>query len=321
MKVRVAVILLVAFSLLTLTFSLSSAQEEQKVRVAFLPIKTASGISHWWSGNFDPGVAMTGLLENKLIDSRRFEVIDRQNLDKIMQEHNLTIAGEVSSDTVARIGEITGAKYLLTGEVIEFSEVDSGGSSGFSVGFGIGVSSSSQGNKKVRVKVVCRLTDTDTSVMTGKAESMKEIPVKSGGGSFYIAGTGGSSSGGETTASGLGKGLEEVASELATKLDSTKITPSVVRKGFTGYIMDIDGDQIMLKLDNAGEIDKIINGTKFTVSRSKSIKDPKTMEIQTIKKPIGELVVTSVDKDTKIIFAKPSNTTDTLQKLDPVTSK
>lgn len=318
MKLRALLILLMAFVLLTQIVTLSSA-EEQKVRVAFLPIKTGAGISHWWTGDFDPGLAMTGLLENKLIDSARFEVIDRQNLDKIMQEHNLSIAGELNADTAARIGEITGARYLLTGEVIEFAEIDSGGSSGFSIGFGIGASGSSKGNKKVRVKVVCRLTDTDSSVMTGKAESMKEIPVKSGGGSFYIAGTGGGSENGETTASGLGKGLEEVASELATKLDTTKINPGVVRKGIPGYVMDIDGEQIYLNLDNSGDISKIIKGMKFTVTRLKVIKDPRTGESKNLNKPIGELVVESVDSG--VIIAKPSNTSESLQKNDRVVSK
>jgi len=304
--------------MLTQLVTLSSAEEE-KVRVAFLPIKNGAGIHHWWTGDFDPGIAMTGLLENKLIDSRRFEVIDRQNLSKIMQEHNLSIAGELNADTAARIGEITGARYLLTGEVIEFAEINTGGSSGFSVGWGIGVSGSSQGKKKVRVKVVCRLTDTDTSVMTGKAESMKEITVESGGGSFYIAGTGGSSQGGETTASGLGKGLEEVATELATKLDTTKINPGVVRKGIPGYVMDVDGEQIYLNLDNSADISKVIKGMKFTVTRLKVIKDPRTGESKNLNKPIGELVVESIDSG--VIIARPSNASESLQKNDRVVSK
>ncbi len=293
-----------------------SAQEP--LRAAMLPIKTGSNINHWWSGDFDPGACMTELLNVKLANSKRFTLIDKENLAAIMEEHNLAIAGEVTAETASKIGELTGAKYFISGTVIEFSEVNTGGGSKVALGFGIGASGSSKGNKKVRVKTVVKITDTDSRVIVASAESMKEIPVASGGGSFYIAGTGGGSEGGETSASGLGKGMEEVAVDLVAKLESANVK-EIKRVVVTGYIMDVDGDQIYIGLDKPEFKDVVKKGYSFKVTREKSIKDPKSLTMRTINRPVGDLQVMSVDGD--VVICKASSTSEPVQKNDKVVTK
>jgi curli biogenesis system outer membrane secretion channel CsgG len=297
---------------------LGPASAEDTKRAAMLPLKTGSTVHHWWTGDFEPGTCMTELLGSKLANSKRFNMYDRENLDKIMQEHNLSIAGEVSPETAMKVGELTGVKYLVTGTVIEFSEVNSGGGSGFSVGFGIGVSSSSKGNKVVRVKTVVKLTDTETGLIAATAESTKEIKVASGGGSFYIGGTGGGSEGGETSASGLGKGMEEVAVDLATKLDNANIKEEK-RVLVSGYVMDIDGDQIYIGLDRPEFKDVVRKGYRFQVTREKTIKDPRSLTTKTINRPVGDIQVISVDGD--VIIGKASATSESMQKNDRVVTK
>jgi len=272
-----------------------SAQEP--LRAAMLPIKTGSNINHWWSGDFDPGACMTELLNVKLANSKRFTLIDKENLAAIMEEHNLAIAGEVTAETASKIGELTGAKYFISGTVIEFSEVNTGGGSNFSL---------------------VRITDTDSRVIVASAESMKEIPVASGGGSFYIAGTGGGSEGGETSASGLGKGMEEVAVDLVAKLESANVK-EIKRVVVTGYIMDVDGDQIYIGLDKPEFKDVVKKGYSFKVTREKSIKDPKSLTMRTINRPVGDLQVMSVDGD--VVICKASSTSEPVQKNDKVVTK
>jgi curli biogenesis system outer membrane secretion channel CsgG len=297
---------------------LGPAAAEDTRRAAMLPIKTGSAVHQWWSGDFEPGTCMTELLNGKLANSKRFNMYDRENLDKIMQEHNLSIAGEVSPETAIKVGELTGVKYLVSGTVIEFSEVNTGGSSGFSVGFGIGVSSSSKGNKVVRVKTVIKLTDTETGLIAASAESTKEIKVASGGGSLYIGGIGGGGEGGETAASGLGKGMEEVATELATKLESVNIKEEK-RVQVSGYVMDIDGDQIYIGLDKPEFKDVVKKGYRFQVTREKTIKDPRSLTTKTINRPVGDIQVMSVDGD--VIIGKASATSEPVQKNDRVVTK
>jgi len=292
----------------------------ERLKAATLPIKTGANVHHWWSGEFDPGKCMTEMVNGRLINSSRFAMYDRENLDKIMQEHNLSIAGEVSPETAIKIGELTGCRYLISGTVLDFIETSSGGGSNFSLGFGIGASGSAKGNKKVKVKTGIKITDTVTSrQLSGSyVEVGKEIPVASGGGSFYIAGTGGGSEGVETSASGLSKGLEEVANELVAKLEQIQIKEATVRK-IEGYVMDIDGNQIYINLDNSGDMNKVAKGRRFKVTRSKSIKDPRSLQIKTINRPIGDIEVMSVDSG--VITCKASSTSEPVEKNDRVVTE
>jgi tetratricopeptide (TPR) repeat protein len=64
-------------------------------------------------GNIGQGVA--DLLTNRLFESDRFEVVDRENLDRIMREHRLNLVGAVDKDTAAEVGKLTGASALIFG--------------------------------------------------------------------------------------------------------------------------------------------------------------------------------------------------------------
>jgi curli biogenesis system outer membrane secretion channel CsgG len=288
------IFLIVLFAVFIAALCTVRINAEEPKRIAVFPIKTASNISHWWGGEFDPGTAITDILITKLVNSSRYQVFNRNDLDKIMQEHNLGVAGEVTPETAAEIGKLIGVEYIMTGSVTEFIESNTGGSSGFSVGY-FGVSGSSQGNKKCRVSVVTYLTNVNTGMISAGIEGKKEIPVSSGGGSFYVLGTGGGSEGGETTASGLGKGLSEVADEIVQKMDKVSFKDYVVKPRIEGYVMQIDGDQVYLSV---GKKNGVVPRMKFAVSRKKQIKDPRTGEIKFINKPVGDLEIISVDEDT-----------------------
>jgi curli biogenesis system outer membrane secretion channel CsgG len=46
-----------------------------------------------------------------------FTIIDRSNLDKIRQEQNFQLSGEVDDDTAVSIGRLVGANIIITGSV------------------------------------------------------------------------------------------------------------------------------------------------------------------------------------------------------------
>ena len=63
------------------------------------------------------GADVATLLEADLSGSPNAIMVERQDLDKILGEHELGASGSVSSDTAAKIGSLTGAQVLVTGRL------------------------------------------------------------------------------------------------------------------------------------------------------------------------------------------------------------
>jgi curli biogenesis system outer membrane secretion channel CsgG len=61
------------------------------------------------------------VVTNELIDLGRFRVVERQRLDRILQEQDLGQTGRFDNSTVAEIGRLLNAELILTGAVSEFS--------------------------------------------------------------------------------------------------------------------------------------------------------------------------------------------------------
>ena len=63
------------------------------------------------SGNL--GESMTDLLTSRLFNSEYFEVVDRENVNRIMNEHNLNLSGAVDDTSIVEIGNLTGVDALF----------------------------------------------------------------------------------------------------------------------------------------------------------------------------------------------------------------
>jgi hypothetical protein len=74
---------------------------------------------------------IVSLLTVNLSSDTRFVVVDRGELDKVLEEQALGISGNITPDTAAKIGQLTGAKILVTGR--EFNALNSGSADGLVV--------------------------------------------------------------------------------------------------------------------------------------------------------------------------------------------
>ena len=71
----------------------------------------------------------------ELVKSGKFRVVDREQLDAMMQEKHLTQSGDIDKSTAMKLGKLLGLNYLLTGAVTEYGNTDvSGGGGGVSAG-------------------------------------------------------------------------------------------------------------------------------------------------------------------------------------------
>lgn len=56
-------------------------------------------------------------ITSALFESKKFEVLDRQNIDTLLKEHNLSASGLVNEKTAAELGEFIGAAVLVFGRI------------------------------------------------------------------------------------------------------------------------------------------------------------------------------------------------------------
>ncbi|NTS77610.1 peptidoglycan-binding protein [Catenovulum sp. SM1970] len=132
-----------------------------KARVAVARFTDKSNNRHWWSKEIGDGMA--DQLTTALVQTNRFIVLERANLDVVLAEQDLAVAGRVSSSTAAAYGEIEGAEIVVLASVTEFSDDNSGARVGGSGFLGDMVQSVSAGFKGTHMAIDLRLVDTRTS--------------------------------------------------------------------------------------------------------------------------------------------------------------
>jgi len=131
-----------------------------KKRIAVINFEDRSGYGH----NIGQGVA--DMLVTSLVESQKFIVIERAELDEILKEQGLGQTGLVTPQSAAKVGQLLGLQRIITGSITEFgSKQDKvGGGIG---GFDIGVSTTT-----ARVAVDLRIVNVNTGeiVMAKSAE-------------------------------------------------------------------------------------------------------------------------------------------------------
>ena len=96
----------------------SSVLAQAKIRIAVSNFENNSTWA-WWGDNL--GRAAADELATQLVQTGKFTVIERAQLDAILQEQNLGASGAVTSATAAKVGKLLGVQLLLTGSITAFS--------------------------------------------------------------------------------------------------------------------------------------------------------------------------------------------------------
>ena len=97
---------LILFQLLVAVHS----ENYQKQNISVLPF---SG----WKGKNAAGFqsALTNKIIHRIINSQRFNVIDRVNLERIIEEQNLQLSGVIDENTVVQVGRLAGVQRCIIG--------------------------------------------------------------------------------------------------------------------------------------------------------------------------------------------------------------
>lgn len=230
-----------------------------KKTVAVFEFKNDSGYSSY--ANLGQDFSMQ--LSDALIQSGKFKVLTRQDLDVVMAEQDLSRSGRMAKSKSARTGKIIPAQILIKGRITEFQENTSGGGQGLSIhGISIGSKKSS-----AHIAVIIQLIDSTT----GEILDSKRVEGEAQAGGFSIGYSGSwslsSSSFKETP---LGKAVQ-MAIDRAVVYISDKLS-SVPWKGRVVLAKD-DGTIFINSGSNAG----VKSGQIFAVYREgEALVDPDT---------------------------------------------
>lgn len=159
------------FLFLFLFAALVQAQPKKRVAVFSFENKSRQGY-HWWSGG-SPGDGMADMLITELVKSGKYTVIERGQINQIMQEQNLGMSGRVTPQSAAKIGKLLGVELAIMGAVTEFG-VSKGGTGGRIQGIGVGVK-----KQKATVAIDVRFVNTNTGEIL-LAENVRKEESKSG---------------------------------------------------------------------------------------------------------------------------------------------
>lgn len=117
--------MLVLWALLLIPQGLCEASlDKARDNVAVLPYAQRAAVSKELSLE-DAGMVSEFVIE-ALLDSGRFNLIERSELLAITEEHKLNMSGLVDQSTAVEVGRLAGVKYLIAGSVTGLSAKKSG---------------------------------------------------------------------------------------------------------------------------------------------------------------------------------------------------
>ncbi|MFO1494449.1 MAG: CsgG/HfaB family protein [Lysobacterales bacterium] len=157
----------------------------EKPVVAVIEFENQSGAG-WWRGGV--GWELAGMLSNELSATGAFKVLEREQIQAVLEEQNMAASGRIAPGTGAKMGKVTGAQYLIAGTVTAYEEETASTGGGISFG-GVSVGGKSE---KAYLAVDLRVIN----ATTGEVDYSRTIEGQAKGGGMslglYRGGFGGS---------------------------------------------------------------------------------------------------------------------------------
>lgn len=291
-----------------LCLSVPACLAQQRKRVAVLDFDygtVQSSASAIFGTNVDVGKGISDLLVQKLVQDGKYAVIERNAIEKVLHEQNLSNSDRADSSTAAKIGRILGVDAIIMGTITQFGRDDKstgvggGALGGFGSKFGIGGVKKNQA--KAVVAVSARMVDTTTAeiltAVTGHGESTRSGMSLVGAGAGGGSGAGGgydmtSANFGDTI---LGQAVHQAVDSVGDQLGQHVASLPTREILIDGLIADVSGNTVVL---NVGSKAGVKIGDTLDISRAvRTIKDPATGKVlKTIRNKVGTATVTEVDE-------------------------
>ncbi len=247
------------------------ASAQAKPRVAVIEFKNK--VPDWGWYWYHAGAQAQDMFVTELVGTHKYRVIEREQLQAIMQEKNLSLSGDIDPKTAIKAGKLLGVEYLITGALTELGSKKTGVHVPGGL-LGRFQPSTDVGTSKMDCTIDARAINTTTGeiVWADKAsQSSSDVKV-------FVAGAGG----GVDDQRKLDHLVRPVVAKLAASLAKENLGTSGVggkgdTSGVAGKIARVDGGTIYV---NVGSEAGVKEGDEFSVFRTgEVIKDPDTGEV------------------------------------------
>jgi len=279
--------------------------QAQKKRVIvdefdYSTVKTA--VQSVFNTQQDIGKGIRAMLVTRLAQANKVVIVERAKMATLTKEQDFNASNRVKQGSGARVGQISGADAMLSGDIVVFGRDDKKKSvkGGGLIGGVIGGIASSKNEDKAVVTIDYRLIDAETSEIIATGEAKGES-VRKGNALGAIGGVLGKGVAGvqiDMTSSNfaqtiIGEATQDCVNKLADiLLEQTANMKKTVRE-VEGRVADVSGKTLVL---NVGSNDGVNVGEVFEVLNIvREVKDPVTKEtLDVVTEKTGEMTITSV---------------------------
>lgn len=261
-------------------------------------LTSQGGSPNGWWGDWQPGVALADLVTTNIVNTGKFDVLERQHIDHTLNEHHFDASGEVDPATAISAGRLVGAHFLIQGNVLQFEQTGtSGGGAGGLIPGPIGAVVGGVRQDRVTLKVAVRVVDAQTGRIVQSFTDEQTDRATSIGGGAFVGLAGGGYQNSNFINSAMGHLVNDEAIKIAGELDPTKFSSGPAAPTVSGHVLGIDGVNYLL---NVGTAKGVAVGAYFNVLKVKHIKDPDSGKMITISETVGTVEVMSVSTDSSV---------------------
>jgi len=248
------------------------------------------------------GKGIRAMLVTRLAQANKVVVVERAKMDTLIKEQDFNTSNRVKQGSGARVGQISGADALLSGDIVIFGRDDKKKSvkGGGLIGGAFGAIASAKNEDKAVVAIDYRLIDAETSEVIATGEARGES-VRKGNALGAIGGAIGKGAAGvqiDMTSSNfaqtiIGEATQDAVNKIAEILLTQTATMKKTVRPVEGRVADVSGKVLTL---NVGSNDGVSAGDVFEVLRIvREVKDPVTKEtLDVVTEKTGEMTITSV---------------------------
>lgn len=274
-----------------------SASAGDKRRVAVLPFEYGAVSSS--VGTVDVGKGINSLLITKLVQDGTYSVVDRQMLDSILKEQNLSVSDRADPATACKIGKLLSVDAIIVGTVTQMGVEKKNSSVGVpSVGMGYipyvgsigGFGSFRSSKAKAKVGIDARIIDVNTSEILATANGTGESTRKEAWTLNDSWDWGSSDFASSVAGEAIIKAVEMLVGQLDAAASKIPDNQSLMAQNVTGKIADVTGTQVVV---NVGKNNGVKVGDSLQVERvTKEITDPSSGKV--IKKVTSTIAIINV---------------------------
>lgn len=294
---KITLVLIISFSLIFLFLSFQTALASE-IKIAVLPVD--EGNINWYGWNEDEIISgITEKITNEMVNKKGINVIERSELEAVIDEQNFGHSGRIDSSTASKIGELLGVDYLLTSTVTQMQVEESGG---------ISVGPLSVNSLKAFVNITGRVVNTQTAEIVDSASGKSKKKESS----LSIDELKGVSFGSKAfSESVLGKSIDEAVALLVDSVEIDKLNPSS-RNYNNIKVVKILGEKLIINAGSSAGISEGDNGEIIRLVEVEGLDEA-------VKMPVGEIRVYSVNnKNSAIVRIVDIESGESVQKGDMI---